>query len=49
MHWLTHFEAAILYSTPLIGVVALVMDFSWTNLLLLCILLVLWKHANGAL
>ncbi len=49
MGWLEHVEAAILYTTPFIGVTALVIDFSWTNLLLLCILLLIWKHANGAL
>jgi hypothetical protein len=46
---LEHVEAFILIATPIAGIVALVMDFSWTNLLLLSILLVVWKIANGAL
>ncbi len=49
MAWLIHFEAAILYITPIAGLVAIVVDFSWTNFLLFLILLILWKHANGAL
>ena len=49
MHWLEHVEAAVLYLAPIAGIVALIADFSWTNLLLFAILMVVWKHANGAL
>ena len=40
---LEHVEALILIAAPIAGVVALVMDFSWTTLLLLSILLVVGK------
>jgi hypothetical protein len=49
MGWLTHFEGFILAITPIIGLVALINDFTWTNVLLFSILLVVWKSANGAL
>jgi len=49
MHWLEHVEAAILYTTPFVAAAALFLDFSATNLILYCVLLVLWKQANGAL
>jgi hypothetical protein len=46
---LEHVEALILIAAPIAGIVALVMDFSWTDLILVSILLVVWKIANGAL
>jgi hypothetical protein len=49
MHWLEHVEAAILYLTPIIGIVVVILNFNPINLLLLLILLLIWKIANGAL
>lgn len=49
MHPLEHVEALILMVAPIIGIAVLVFDFSSTNLLLVLILLVIWKNANGAL
>ncbi len=49
MHILEHVEAAILFLAPILGIIAVVVDFSTSNFLLLLILLVVWKHANGAL
>jgi len=49
MHPLEHIEALILMVAPILGIVVLVADFSSTNFLLVLILLVIWKHANGAL
>lgn len=49
MHFLEHVEASILIIVPIIGILAVALDFSWTNVLLLGILLLVWKHANGAL
>ena len=49
MKWLSHVEALILVVAPIAGLFAVIVDFSGTNLLLFLILLVVWKHANGAL
>ena len=49
MHWLEHVEAVILYMTPIIGIVVVILNFNPINLLLLLILLLIWKIANGAL
>jgi hypothetical protein len=49
MHWIEHVEGLILIMAPIIGIIIVVIDFSFTNLLLLLILLMEWKKANGAL
>ena len=47
--WLEHVEAAILALSPIAGIIAVIIDFTTVNFLLLLILLLIWKHANGAL
>jgi len=42
-------EYLILAISPIAGIIAVILDFTTINFLLLLILLVLWKHANGAL
>ncbi len=49
MSWLEHLEAWILIVVPIAGIIAVALDFSTTNFLLLLILLILWKQSNGAL
>ncbi len=49
MKWLEHIEVSILVLTPIVGIIALVNNFSWSNLLLFCILMILWKIGNSAL
>lgn len=48
MRWLEHIEGVILILAPLAGITALFLDFSWQNLLLFSILMIAWKHTNGA-
>ena len=47
MKFLIYFEGLILILVPIAGIVAVIMEFGWTNLLLLCILLLAWKIANN--
>lgn len=44
-----HVEGITLALAPIAGAIALIMDFSWTNLLLFSILMLVWKIGNGAL
>jgi hypothetical protein len=44
-----HAEGLIIIVAPIAGLIALIADFTWTNLLLFAILMVAWKIANGAL
>jgi uncharacterized membrane protein len=47
MKFLIHFEGWILILTPIVGVIALITEFSVTHLLLFCVLLIVWKIANN--
>ena len=49
MHWLEHVEGIVLILAPFVGLVALILEFNPTNLLLFTIRMLLWNHANGAL
>jgi hypothetical protein len=49
MHFLKHVEAAILYLTPPFAIIIVIFNYNPINLLLLLILLLIWKIANGAL
>ncbi len=41
-------ETVILFAAPIACIVSLVMDFSWTNVILVSIALLLWKKINNA-
>jgi hypothetical protein len=49
MKWLEHIEALVLIFAPIAGMIALVSDFSWSNLIMFSILMLVWKIGNGAL
>ncbi len=46
---LIHVEGWILMLCPIIVIVAVILDFSSTNLILACIALLVWKIGNNAL
>lgn len=47
MNWLKHVEGLTLILAPIIGIGALIADFSWSNLLLFLILMLVWKAASA--
>ena len=49
MNFLEQIEALILILTPVIAIIVVFLNFNPANFLLLLILLLVWKIANGAL
>lgn len=47
MKWIEHIEMLTLLLTPVAGVVAMIVDFSWTNLILFSILMLIWGIRNN--